>query len=119
LAETACRLSRHGAGRVQVLSIPDWGQTPFGAGCGRDLGQVSREIDEFNACAETVCSSLGIAYLDITGLTRRHNTENNMHAVDGLHPSARMYELWAKALLFTGKFGRLGLRKREQQHHHE
>lgn len=119
LAETACRLSRHGAGRVQVLSIPDWGQTPFGAGCGRDLGQVSREIDAFNACAETVCASMGIATLDITGLTRCHNAESGMHADDGLHPSARMYELWAKALLFTRKFGRLGLREREKQLHHE
>lgn len=109
LAETAIHLSHDGARRVQALSIPDWGQTPFGEGCGRDRLQIGLEIDAFNASARTVCESLHIAFLDITGLTRRHSKESGMHAEDGLHPSAQMYHLWAKALLLTGKFGRLGL----------
>jgi lysophospholipase L1-like esterase len=109
LAETAIHLSHDGARRVQALSIPDWGQTPFGEGCGRDRRQISLEIDAFNGSARAVCESLDIAFLDITELTRRHSRESGMHAEDGLHPSAQMYHLWAKALLLTGKFGRLGL----------
>ena len=109
LAETAIHLSHDGARRVQALSIPDWGQTPFGEGCGRDSRQIGLEIDAFNASASAVCESLHISFLDITGLTRRHSKESGMHAEDGLHPSAQMYHLWAKALLLTGKFGRLGL----------
>jgi lysophospholipase L1-like esterase len=119
LAETAIHLARGEAGRVQALSIPDWGQTPFGAGCGRDITQISLEIDAFNGCAEAVCESRGIAFLDITSLTRLHSADPHMHAEDGLHPSAQMYQLWAKALLFTGKFGRLSLRARETHHYHE
>lgn len=119
LAKTAIHLARGEAGHVQALSIPDWGQTPFGAGCGRDITQVALEIDAFNHRAKAVCESLGIAFLDITALTRLHSADPQMHAEDGLHPSARMYELWAKALLFTGKFGRLGLRARETDHNHE
>lgn len=119
LAETAIGLSREGAQGVQALSIPDWGQTPFGAGCGRDRRQISLEIDAFNVCAGTVCASLDIAFLDITALTRRHSKETGMHAEDGLHPSAQMHHLWAKALLFTKKFGRLGLRAREKDNNHE
>lgn len=119
LAETAVHLARGDAGRVQALSIPDWGQTPFGAGCGRDRRQISLEIDAYNDCAEAVCQSLHIAFLDITALTRRHSKEPGMHAVDGLHPSAQMHHLWAKALLFTRKFGRLGLRAREKENNHE
>ncbi len=93
--------------RVQVLSIPDWGQTPFGATCGRDLNQVSAEIDAYNLAITRRCKARGIALLDITALTRRHSTDPRMHAEDGLHPSADMYGLWAQALLCTGKFGRL------------
>lgn len=92
---------------VQVLSIPDWGKTPFGAGCGRDLAQVSAEIQAFNTASQSLCLSRDIAWLDITELTRSHSHDLRMHAEDGLHPSAAMYRLWAESLLCTGKFGKL------------
>lgn len=107
LLDTACAVVGHRPERVQVLSIPDWGQTPFGADCGRDLSQVGAEIDAFNGVIAEECGERGIALLDITGLTRRHSADSRMHAEDGLHPSAAMYRLWAEALLCTGKFGRL------------
>ncbi|MFY8207223.1 MAG: SGNH/GDSL hydrolase family protein [Arenimonas sp.] len=107
LLDTASAAAGHRPERVQVLSIPDWGQTPFGAACGRDLSQVGAEIDAFNGVIAGVCGERGIALLDITGLTRRHSADSRMHAEDGLHPSAAMYRLWAEALLCTGKFGRL------------
>jgi lysophospholipase L1-like esterase len=107
LLDTAGAAAGHRPERVQVLSIPDWGQTPFGAACGRDLSQVGAEIDAFNGVIAGVCGERGIALLDITGLTRRHSADSRMHAEDGLHPSAAMYRLWAEALLCTGKFGRL------------
>ena len=107
LLDTASAAAGHRPERVQVLSIPDWGQTPFGAACGRDLSQVGAEIDAFNGVIAGVCGERGIALLDITGLTRRHSADSRMHAEDGLHPSAAMYRLWAEALLCTGKFGGL------------
>lgn len=94
-------------GRVQVLSIPDWGQTPFGRASGRDLEAVAGEIDAFNAAARELCALRRVAYLDITGLGREHGNDPAMHAEDGLHPSAALHRLWADALLCTGKFGRL------------
>lgn len=93
--------------RIQVLSIPDWGKTPFGAACGRDIALVSAEIDAYNRAIAQRCTARGIALLDVTTLTREHSANPDMHAEDGLHPSAAMYRLWAEALLCTGKFGRL------------
>lgn len=93
--------------RIQVLSIPDWGQTPFGAACGCDIALVSAEIDAYNRAIAQRCTARGIALLDVTTLTREHSANPDMHAEDGLHPSAAMYRLWAEALLCTGKFGRL------------
>lgn len=107
LLDTALAAVAGRPGRVQVLSIPDWGQTPFGAACGRDLNQVSAEIDAYNLAIVRQCAAHDIAVLDITALTRQHSTDPRMHADDGLHPSAAMYRLWAQALLCTGKFGRL------------
>lgn len=87
------------SGRVLVLSIPDWGVTPFGAASGRDLAQVSRELDAFNAAARDICEAHGVAFVDITGVSRERGAEAAMLAEDGLHPSTAMHALWAALAL--------------------
>jgi lysophospholipase L1-like esterase len=87
--------------RVLVLSIPDWGITPFGvheaANGGR--GNVSAEIDAFNAAARTVCEKHGVAFVDITPASRERGAEADQVAEDGLHPSAAMYTTWTRHAL--------------------
>ena len=83
--------------RVLVLSIPDWGVTPFAQSAGRDRGQVAREIDAFNAAAQSVCQSREVRWVDITDLTR-HPAHWNWLVADGLHPSADMYRLWVERI---------------------
>lgn len=87
------------AGRVLVLSFPDWSATPFGAGSGRDLARIEIETDEFNAAAEVISTQQGVAFVDITDISRAHGADPAMIAEDGLHPSARMYALWAERAL--------------------
>lgn len=87
------------ATRVLVLSFPDWGVTPYGAGSGRDLARVELETDEFNAAAELISSQCGVAFVDITDISRDQGTDPAMIADDGLHPSARMYALWSARAL--------------------
>ena len=87
------------AGRVLVLSIPDWGVTPFAAREGRDADQVARELDVFNAVARELCGRGGAAFVDITPASRAHGGEAGMLVDDGLHPSAAMYALWARLAL--------------------
>jgi lysophospholipase L1-like esterase len=99
LLERAIKLARGTTPRVLVLSIPDWGATPFGAASGRDLAQVSRELDGYNAAACALCEGHGVAFVDITGISRARGAEPAMLVDDGLHPSAAMYALWvARAL---------------------
>jgi len=85
--------------RVLVLSIPDWGLTPFARQQSRDADVVAREIDAFNAEAATRCASAGVAFIDITADSRRQATDPAMLADDGLHPSALMYAHWARQAL--------------------
>jgi len=85
--------------RVLVLSIPDWGVTPFAAGSGRDLAQIAREIDAFNQEARIACNRRGVAFVDITPVSRRHGGAADMLTADGLHPSAAMYALWTALAL--------------------
>src|ERR1700744_4735775 len=80
---------------VFVLSIPDWGVTPFAAG--RE-GNIGKEIDQFNAINKQITISSGVNYLDITDISRHAATEPDLIADDGLHPSAKMYAEWIKRL---------------------
>ena len=90
----------HGrADRVLVLSIPDWGVTPFCAASGRDPATVGRELDAYNAIAAALCAEHGVAFVDITGSSRSQGGDAAMVVDDGLHPSAAMYELWAQQAL--------------------
>ncbi len=86
-------------GRVMVLSIPDWGVTPFAREQGRDPAQVAGEIDAYNDAARTVAERQGVAFVDITGISRERGTEDGMLIGDRLHPSAAMHALWTDAAL--------------------
>jgi len=85
--------------RVLVLSIPDWGATRFGHESGHDTVRIARELDAYNAAAREICARHGVAFVDITPVSRTHGAEPAMLADDGLHPSAAMYALWTQATL--------------------
>jgi lysophospholipase L1-like esterase len=85
--------------RVMVLSIPDWGVTPFAQAQGRDPAKIAAELDAYNAAAREISARHGVAFVDITGISRARGAEPGMLADDGLHPSAAMYALWTQAAL--------------------
>ncbi|MEO8034749.1 MAG: SGNH/GDSL hydrolase family protein [Acidobacteriota bacterium] len=86
--------------RVIVISIPDWGATPFAEG--RDRAGVGREIDAFNRINLEEARRAGTRYVDITEESRHARTNPSLVAPDGLHPSAAMYGEWVAALLSAG-----------------
>jgi lysophospholipase L1-like esterase len=81
------------ADHVFVLSIPDWGVSPFAAD--RDRSVIAREIDGFNAVARNLCEQRQAAFIDITLHSRG---ADQTFTADGLHPSAEQYRLWAEKL---------------------
>ena len=99
LLQRAIDFARGRAERVLVLAIPDWGVTPFGTASGRDVAQIARELDAFNAAAAAICAAHGVAFVDIAPVARVRGAEAAMLAEDGLHPSAAMYALWAAQAL--------------------
>jgi len=81
---------------VIVLSIPDWGVTPFANG--RDRAQIAREIDEYNSANKTISENYKVNFIDITSLTREAANDLSLLAADGLHPSAKEYKRWSEKL---------------------
>lgn len=83
---------------VIVLSIPDWGITPFATG--RDIKQISKEIDEYNFINKKIAELYKVNYIDITPGTREAANYSGLLAKDGLHPSAKEYFRWAEKTAF-------------------
>ncbi|MCB8939852.1 MAG: SGNH/GDSL hydrolase family protein [Ardenticatenaceae bacterium] len=97
LLETAVTLANNNPNRVFVVSIPDWGVTPFGQR--RDFQEVSAAIDAFNAINQEETESRGIIYIDITPISRQAPDDRSLIANDGLHPSGEMYRQWIELIL--------------------
>lgn len=94
LLQRALAFAGDRAPRVLVLSIPDWGVTPYAVASGRDRVQIGHELDAYNAATAAICAEHDVAFVDITDLSRQWGGETVMLAEDGLHPSAAMYTLW-------------------------
>jgi lysophospholipase L1-like esterase len=86
------------ASHVLVLSIPDWGVTPFARASGRDRTQVARELDAYNDASRELCVARGVRWIDITWMTRGEGADTDV-VDDGLHPSPAMYSRWVARLM--------------------
>ncbi|KUO60011.1 hypothetical protein APF79_09195 [bacterium BRH_c32] len=86
---------------VIVISIPDWGATPFAEDRNREL--IAKQIDIFNKINKEESEKESVYYFDITGISRQAVTSPELIARDRLHPSGKMYQLWVK-LFFDSAF---------------
>lgn len=82
--------------RVFVLSIPDWGVTPFAAD--RDKAKIAAEIDAYNDACRGITEMLHCNYIEITESTRHNGHNPDFLAPDLLHPSGMEYAIWANRL---------------------
>ncbi len=87
------------ASRVLVLSIPDWGVTPFAAEDDRPAAQIGAEIDAYNAAAREETERAGAHFVDIAPTSRTALGDPSLTAEDGLHPSGTMYAAWTELAL--------------------
>lgn len=90
LIDIAVKYAGGNKDNVFVLSIPDWGVTPFAEG--KDRNKIAAEIDLYNKVKKEECEKAGIKYYDITEISRIK--DQSLTASDGLHPSGKMYGLW-------------------------
>ena len=89
LVDRAVAFAGGDPGRVVAVSFPDWGVTPFAAD--RDRAQVALEVDAFNAAARSNAGAAGVAWVDVTPLSR---TQGAFVAPDRLHPNGAAYAAW-------------------------
>jgi len=96
LLNTALNYASGNKKRVFVISIPNWGVTPFAQG--RDVTQITKEIGQYNAINKEESEKAGVSYTNITPISQQAIADPSLVAPDGLHPSGKMYMLWTDLL---------------------
>jgi lysophospholipase L1-like esterase len=97
LLQTAIGFAGGHPDHVVVVSIPDWGATPFAAGQERE--RIAQEIDAYNAINKAESKRLGAHYVDITPLSRQAANNPSLVASDDLHYAGSMYAQWVQSML--------------------
>jgi acyl-CoA thioesterase-1 len=87
-----------GAGRVVVVTTPDYTVTPAGADYG-DPATQSTAVRRNNAINTELAEGRGIAVVDIHDLSLLAATDRSLVANDGLHPSGAQYALWVERIV--------------------
>ncbi|MCU0417628.1 MAG: GDSL-type esterase/lipase family protein [Cytophagaceae bacterium] len=96
LAEQAIGFAKGNKNRVMVISIPDYGYTPFGQS---NQTSITAAINLFNASNKRLSDSIGLTYINITDITRYGLVHPDLVATDNLHPSGICYQLWVNRML--------------------
>lgn len=84
---------------VIVVSIPDWGATPFAEG--RDRMAIASEIDIYNGVNEKISGRYHVHYINITPGSRMAIKDSSLVTSDGLHPSGKEYARWTALIKNT------------------
>jgi lysophospholipase L1-like esterase len=101
LLQIAIELAGGDKSKVFVVSIPDYGYTPFGKD---KQASISKGIDAFNEVNEKLTRKAGVTYVNITDISRHGFEDPALVADDGLHPSGKMYALWVERILKALRF---------------
>lgn len=82
---------------VMVISIPDYGVTPFAKDMDRE--KISKEINVFNGINKALSIQYKVHYVDITPVSREAKNNSELVASDGLHPSQKEYAKWSEKIV--------------------
>ena len=96
LLDQALKYTGNKTNRVIVISIPDWGVTPFADG--REREKIALEIDDYNRANKEIADKYKVHYINITLGNRKAANDTELFTEDGLHPSGKEYKEWAKEL---------------------
>lgn len=96
LANKAIHLAGNKSNRVMVLSIPDWGYTPFANG--KEIQKINKEIDDYNEVCAGIAKRMKTHFINITDETRAEKNNLQALASDHLHYSKTTHLRWAEKI---------------------
>lgn len=97
LLDQAIRFANGDTSSVFIISIPNYGVTPFGQS--RDPIMIEEEIKIYNNIAKDFSTDYGIPFINVTDISEMAENDLTLLASDNLHPSAVMYAMWVEKML--------------------
>ena len=85
-----------GKERIFIVSIPDYGVTPFGSS---NSENIANDIDMYNGYISERCAEEGFPFINVTEISRQLGDSDGALATDNLHPSGYQYSLWVNEML--------------------
>ncbi len=93
LINTSLVFTKNKSKNVIVISIPDYGFSPYGTS---NRNKISSEINQYNDVNAEISVKNEVNYVYITDISRSNLP--NLVASDNLHPSGFQYGLWSKRI---------------------
>ena len=101
LLEKAIGFAGGEASNVFVVSIPDYGATPFGQK--KNPEKIATELARYNRISRQICQDYDVSFVNITPISKQAKRDSALVAEDNLHPSAKMYEAWINEIVPVAK----------------
>lgn len=79
---------------VFVLSIPDYGVTPFAQNNNKNAALIAKDLASYNQIARRIAEVYAVNFYDITPISLKALWDKAYIAKDLLHPSGKMYKEW-------------------------
>jgi|TARA_R110001599_G_scaffold8254_2_gene39958 lysophospholipase L1-like esterase len=83
--------------KVFVVSIPNYGVTPFGIEKGEE--KIRQELLLYDSIADSISSAYNIPFINITPISEKAKKDSSYIASDQLHPSGKQYSEWVDLIL--------------------
>lgn len=96
LVNKAISYAQYDKSRVIVISIPDYGFTPFGQ---NNQPTITTQLNQYNQYAQNFCEANDITYVYITDITQQGLENPALVASDNLHPSELAYSKFVERIL--------------------
>ncbi|MGF1555298.1 SGNH/GDSL hydrolase family protein [Paucihalobacter sp.] len=96
LVNKAISYAQYEKSRVIVISIPDYGFTPFGQ---NNQPTITAQLNQYNQYAQNFCEANDITYVYITDITQQGLENPALVASDNLHPSELAYSKFVERIL--------------------
>lgn len=96
LVNKAISYAKNDKSNLIVVSIPDYGFTPFGQ---NNQPNITGQLDQYNQYAQNFCEANNITYVYITDITQQGLNNPELVATDHLHPSELAYTKFVERLL--------------------
>lgn len=96
LLKQAISFASEDARKVFVISIPNYGVTPFGMKKGET--RIRQELLRYDSIADSISSLYDVHFINITPISEKAKRDLSYVAKDQLHPSGKQYTEWVNLI---------------------